>query len=214
MPLTDNNEPVSYRNTRANLERLLNNIIEHPERRTEIEAQMDTIFGQDKAIFVLDMSGFSRITQRLGITQFLLMIHQMHLIAKPCIFENHGLLIKAEADNLFCLFDTVLEAISAGRVLIQRLNAANTLLPTERDLFVSIGIGYGHFFNIDDEDIFGNEMNLTCKLGEDIAQRGQILLTAAAHAQVGAAVLSTPLIFEDDAISISGVTLSFYRLQN
>ena len=33
---------------------------------------------------------------------------------------------------------------------------------------------------IGEEDLFGNEMNLACKLGEDIAVRGQILLTPAA----------------------------------
>jgi hypothetical protein len=84
-----NNEPVAQHNSRANLRRLLDETIEYPERRSEVEKTIETIFSQDKAILVLDMSGFSRTTQRYGIVQFLLMIHQMQLIAEPCVIARN-----------------------------------------------------------------------------------------------------------------------------
>src|SRR5688572_27885090 len=108
---SNNNEPLAQRNSRENLERLLTSIIEHPQQRAEITQSIEEIFSQEKAIMVLDMSGFSRTTQRFGIVSFLLMIHQMQLIVKPCISEHGGLLIKAEGDNLFSLFDTVSDAV-------------------------------------------------------------------------------------------------------
>jgi class 3 adenylate cyclase len=209
-PTPDNNESVTTRNSRENMERLMTEMIEYPERRPALEKTLDTIFGQDKVIFVLDMSGFSRTTQRYGIGHFLLMIHQMQLIAKPCITENHGLLIKAEADNLYCLFDTVLDAIHAGQDIITRLNAANLLLPEDKDLYVSIGIGYGHLLNVEDKDLYGNEVNLTCKLGEDVAERGEVLLTTSAYAQLGTHTLP----IREEFISISGINLPYYRILN
>src|SRR5574337_1560093 len=109
-PVSDANEPVSRHNSRTNLERILSDMIEEPERRAELSRTVEEIFSQDKAVLVLDMSGFSRTTQRHGIVSFLLMIHQMQLIARPCVEAHRGLLVKADADNLFCLFDATADA--------------------------------------------------------------------------------------------------------
>src|SRR5512145_3028979 len=88
-------------NTRAKLEEYLNEMIESPERRREITTALEETFGQERAIMVLDMSGFSRTTQKDGIVPFLLMIHQMKLVVRPALGPNRGILIKEEADNLF-----------------------------------------------------------------------------------------------------------------
>jgi class 3 adenylate cyclase len=205
---SDNNEPVSQRNSRANLERLLNEIIDHPEDRLEITRTIEDIFGQEKVVMVLDMSGFSRTTQRLGIVSFLLMIHQMKLLAVPCIEAATGLVLKAEADNLFALFDTVDDAVRAGREIIQRLNAANMVLPEGRKLYVSIGIGYGNVLNIEDRDLWGDEVNLASKLGEDIGQIGEILLTAEARARMQ----DPDIALQEENISVSGLMLTYYQV--
>ncbi len=209
-PISDNNEPVSQHNSRANLERLLTEMIEEPERRTELTRMVEETFSQDKAVLVLDMSGFSRTTQRHGIVSFLLMIHEMQLIARPCVEAHRGLLLKADADNLFCLFDTVVEAVRASRDITDRLNSANPLLPEDRRLYVSVGIGFGDILNIGDEDLFGNEVNLASKLGEDVAERGEILLTAAAHAQLQEADITV----REEAVSISGLDVTYYKIQS
>lgn len=202
-------EPLAQRNSHATLERLLDALIEHPERRADIERDVESIFGEEKAILVLDMSGFSRTTQRLGITQFLLMIHQMRLIAQPCVTAHGGLVVKAEADNLFCLFDTVPDAVGAAQDITERLAAANLLLPEDKDLYVSIGIGYGYLLNIAHRELYGNEVNLASKLGEDVAERGQILLTATARQKLG----DTSLALREEWISISGLSLPYYSLK-
>ncbi|MBA3322059.1 MAG: adenylate/guanylate cyclase domain-containing protein [Pyrinomonadaceae bacterium] len=205
---SDNNEPVARHNSRANLERLLTQMIEQPERRAEISGQLETEFGQQKAVMVLDMSGFSRTTQRLGIASFLLMIHQMQLVARPCVEAHQGLLVKAEADNLLCLFDTVAQAVKASRNITRHLGVANLLLPDDQRLYVSIGIGFGTILNIEDEDIFGNEVNLAAKLGEDIARMGDILLTDAAREQLDGSEVS----IREESISISGIDLKYFAV--
>ena len=205
----DHHEPGAPPNTHANLQRLLSEIIEQPERREEITRSINEIFGQQKAIMVLDMSGFSRTTHRHGIVAFLLMIHQMQLIVRPCIEEHRGLVVKSEADNLFSLFDTVADAVGAAREITRRLNTVNVLLPEDRRLSASIGIGYGTVLNVENRDLFGDEVNLSSKLGEDIADKGVVLLTSAAHAQMQEGDIQT----REETLSISGISLTYHVVQ-
>ena len=205
----DNEKSTEQVNSRQALGQLLNDMISFPDRRGEIARNIEDTFGQCKAVLALDMSGFSRTTQQHGIISFLLMIHQMQLICMPCIEQCGGTVIKTDADNLFCLFDTVADAVKASQEIITRLNAVNMILPADRQLYVAFGIGYGKILNIGNEDIFGDEMNLACKLGEDIAERGEILLTPAAQAEVN----GSGMTLREGAISISGIHLNYYYVE-
>ncbi|WP_052129380.1 adenylate/guanylate cyclase domain-containing protein [Sphingomonas sp. 35-24ZXX] len=205
---TDDDTPLSLRNSHATLDRLLDDMIEAPDRIGELARTIEQVFCETRAIMVLDMSGFSRTTQRHGIAAFLLMVHQMKRLALPEIEDKAGLLVKAEADNLYCLFDRTDNAVRAARAIVRQLNAANLILPEDRRLYASIGIGYGPVLNIDDSDLFGDEMNLTCKLGEDIAQRSEILLTEGAHTTLTLKNVET----RPEQLSISGLALIYHRL--
>lgn len=209
-PISDNNEPVANRNSRANLERMLNEMLQQPERRAEIKTQIQEMFAQQKAVMCLDMSGFSRTTRALGIVEFLLMIHQMQLLAKPSIEGHKGLVVKAEGDNLFCLFDTVADAFETSRDIKRKLDSVNVILPEDRRMYVSIGIGYGEILNIEDKDLFGDEVNLSSKLGEDIGRMGDVLLTQTARDQLG----DTSAELREETISISGLTLTYFSAQD
>ncbi|MCI0659994.1 MAG: hypothetical protein L0220_02865 [Acidobacteria bacterium] len=118
-------------------------------------------------------------------------------------------MIKTDADNLFCLFDTVADAVKASREIITRLNAVNVVLPVDRQLYVAFGIGYGKILNISDEDLFGDEVNLASKLGEDIAEKGEVLLTSAARAELDGSGIAT----REGAISISGIHLRYFYIE-
>jgi class 3 adenylate cyclase len=194
-------------NTRARLDALLSRIIEEPERRGEIAAGIARDFTQRQAVLVLDMSGFSRTTQVHGVVAFLMMIHQMRLLATPAITGRNGRVIKAEADNLYCLFDQGAAAVAAAREIISRLATVNVLMPADRRLYASIGIGFGDILVLADEDLFGDEVNLASKLGEDVAQGGMVLLTEAARAELDPAIPST-----SERVSVSGLALVYHAL--
>lgn len=204
----DDDTPLSLRNSHATLDRLLDEMIETPGRIAELAQTIDEVFCETRAIMVLDMSGFSRTTQRHGIAAFLLMVHQMKRLAMPEIEDKGGLLVKAEADNLYCLFDTADDAVHAARAIVRQLNAANLILPEDRRLYASVGIGFGPVLNIDDQDLFGTEMNLACKLGEDIAERSEILLTDGAQATLTLKTVET----RPEQLIISGLTLSYHMV--
>ncbi|MBI2204645.1 MAG: adenylate/guanylate cyclase domain-containing protein [Candidatus Rokubacteria bacterium] len=189
-------------------DRLMQELIAHPEREADIERRIRELFGQDRAVMVLDMSGFSRTTRRLGIVSFLGMIHRMRGLAVPCVEAARGSVVKTDTDNLFCLFETVDDAVAASGEIIERLDAANTVLPEARRLYVSMGIGYGHVLNVDGHDLFGEEVNLASKLGEDIATMREVLLTAGAHAR-----LTTSVAVREECVSISGLALTYYRVE-
>lgn len=60
----------------------------------------------------------------------------------------------------------------------------NHPLPPNQRLRFSYGIGYGEVLNLE-HDLFGLEVNLASKLGEDLAEPGDVLLTPAAAAAAG-----------------------------
>jgi adenylate cyclase len=195
--------------SRPELESFLDELLERPYERAAIEQRIEATFVENRAVMALDMSGFSRTTQAHGIVSVLLMIHQMQRLARAPVEDNGGLLIKAEADNLFALFEVVDGAIRASREITRSLTAANLVLPRELQLYVAIGIGYGPILNVGDEDIWGGEVNLASKLGEDVAQLGDILLTPAARAHVSDEGLSV----DERTVDVSGLSLTYYAVR-
>ncbi|MBL1173939.1 adenylate/guanylate cyclase domain-containing protein [Pantanalinema sp. GBBB05] len=195
-------------NTRAELQRLLQERNEHPENVAEIDRQIHTNFDQDCAILVLDLSGFSRLTIRHGITHFLAMVHRMTTIATPIVQRHEGRVVKQEADNLFAVFVDVSSAVATAIAILQAFNAVNSGLPEDHDLHAGIGIGYGTTLVIGDEDLYGSEMNLASKLGEDLARSGEILLTEAAFTKLDTAAIDGERL----RFSVSGLDLLAYKV--
>jgi adenylate cyclase len=188
------------------LERLLERRNEHPERLAEIDREIWEAFGETHALWVLDMSGFSRLTLRYGITHFLAMIHRLHGIVRPIVARHDGRVVKTEADNVFAVFRSVAGALATATDVHAQLATANVFLPEDWDLHASIGIGFGEVLMLDD-DFYGNELNLASKLGEDVAEAGETLLTDAAHARLVDEGGATEVTFEIREIVVSKMTL-------
>ena len=196
------------RNSRERLDELLDAMLDRPEREAELTATIEGDFGETRAVLVLDMSGFSRCTQDNGIVCFLMMIREMKRLAVPAVHDARGLLVKAEADNLYCLFEDVDGAVAAAREILRRLGQANEGDPEHRHLGASIGIGFGPILNVDERDVFGHEVNLACKLGEDVADPDEILLTAGANERAQGFGMAT----ERSQASLSRVDFDYYKL--
>jgi len=196
--------------TRELFEQLVGEIADHPERRGELEQRILQIFSRRVAILALDMCGFSRTTRAYGIVAFLVMIHEMQQLCAPAVASRGGIHVKAEADNLFCLFDSVDSALAAALDIHARCAAANASRPPERALHAAIGIGFGDTLYIGEEDLHGDEMNIASKLGEDLAERGEVLLTASAYESLPAGSVNAAR----RSVSISGLTLDYFQVQH
>ncbi len=153
------------------------------ESRQEINQKIWKRYGEKKALLVIDMSGFTRISKQYGAVHYLSMILRMQLTAEPIIKSFNGHLLKFEADNCFALFDNPADAIQTATTLNFALDAENIITPNELDIQISCGVDYGNILLVDD-DLFGNPVNHASKLGEDIASSGEILVTKEAMESV------------------------------
>lgn len=194
---------------RATLRRLLALRNQTEGGHAAIDAAIEQAFVRDVAMLVLDMCGFSRITARHGVIHFLAMVQQMEQAARPAIAGNGGEVIKQEADNLFAVFSQPGQALEAALDILRALDAMNAVQPPEAALHASIGIGYGPTLVIAGKDLFGHEMNMACKLGEDIATAGEILLTTSAHQALAPGRYTFALL----QAQMGGMALTAHRLQ-
>jgi adenylate cyclase len=183
---------------RERLRQLLRERNQWPSRAAEIDALIRRTFERKAAVLALDMCGFSRLTASRGICFYLSMIVQMEEAAAPAVANNGGRVFKQEADNLFAVFATPADALEAALDVAVAFRAVNSVMPNERDIAGSIGIGYGDLLVIPGEgagegnglagaqDVYGEEMNLACRLGEDAATGTEILLSPSAFAALPA----------------------------
>ncbi len=165
-------------------------------------------FGRVRTIFVSDMTGFSRVTRKHGIVHFLALIHQMRRLGAPLIEAEGGTLVKSVADNLFATFGDPESAVRAGLAVHAAMAAWSEGRPEDDRLEVAVGIGHGRILDLDGEDCFGDQVNLAFKLGEDIAEGGETLVTGAVRSHLG----QHPWMLEQRARHISGLDLPYWAI--
>lgn len=170
-----------------------------PEHSEEIKAEIWRNYGANKAVLALDMSGFSSTVRREGIICYLAKIRQMQLLTQPLITQHQGDVIKYEADNLLAVFDDCQMALDAAIAINQACF----------DTGVSIGLDYGQILVIKEQDCYGDTVNVAFKLGEDIAQQNEILMTTNIKQRLSSTV-GVELL--EQHISISGLSFVAYQV--
>ena len=172
-----------------------------PTQKAVLEKEIWQQYGHDKAIFALDMSGFSLTVRRDGIVAYLAKIRKMQQLAIPLVNANQGEVVKCVADNLMAVFDDANCAVMAAIAIRQSCQ--------ELGQPVSIGLDYGRILLIQKQDCFGDAVNKAYKLGEDIARANEILITEQLQTQLPANV---PYTLTAEHISISGLDFTAYKV--
>ena len=173
------------------------------ERRS-IEQALWAGYGAEYAVFVLDMSGFSLLTRKYGIVHYLSMVRRMQLTTEPIVKSYGGSMIKYEADNCLAVFPDPLSAVNAAIAMQHAFAASNILTSDDLDIHISCGIDYGKLLIIGHEDCFGDPVNRASKIGEDLANAGEILITRDAMEMIPA---EANVQAREIAISISGISI-------
>lgn len=178
--------------------------------RHEIEAELWRDYGAERVVFVLDMAGFSLLTRKYGIIHYLSMVRRMQLTAEPIVETYGGTLVKFEADNCFATFPDTLSAIHAAIAMQLAFNASNLLTSDDFDVHISCGIDQGKILLVGNEDCFGDAVNRACKLGEDVAASGEILVTRDAVKSI-----TSELDFQlrEVNVSVSGLSIPAYAVE-
>lgn len=197
-----------------NFENLLRKRGTDPSGNPAVEQKIEDRYRGLRAVLVLDSSGFTRITQEHGIIHFLSLVVAMRDIAQP-LFERHGANMHwPEADNLYAVFPSAGQAVACAISLQQDVLKANTGRPQASRLNVCIGIGSGSLLCIGEENVYGDEMNVASKLGEDVAEPGEILMTQGAHGEAADVLKQHPeLETNPREIQVSGVTIPYFAIQ-
>jgi adenylate cyclase len=128
-----------------------------------------------------DTADFTLRTARDGVLHFL-MIFQRVVDATPAVLRPHGgRVVKVDGDSLLLDFPDVTAACRGTAALARLLRQTHARRPENERLQFSYGIGYGDVLRLEN-DLFGLEVNLASKVGEDLARPGEALLTPAAFA--------------------------------
>jgi len=179
------------------------------EVRQQIQDQVWEEYGVEETVLIIDMSGFSRLTQKRGIVHYLSMVRHMQLVTQPIIERFGGAVVKYEADNAFCRFPVVQKAIDASISINIAFDAMNMMTQDDLNIYISCGIDHGRFLLVDNSDFFGSVVNIASKLGEDIGSAGDVLVTKSAMA-----LLPDGVVFnsEEKSYEISGVNIEAQRI--
>lgn len=143
--------------------------------------------GREAAILVTDLSGFTKLTKRHGILHFLQVFRRCEQTCMPIVHDHRGTLMKHEADDLVCIFEGgPHDALGAAFSMLRACAKINASLDEDEHVNLCIGVEHGRLLRLDD-DAFGDPVNVAFKLGEDVAERGEVLIgpTAYAAAQNG-----------------------------
>lgn len=183
---------------------------EDDERRRAIETEITSTFTKRQAVIFTDMSGFSKITRDRGIVHFLGLIHRMKSLCLPHVKRHGGHLVKTIGDDLVLTFPSATEAVRAAtKMRIACQNDAEGHGSGEQ-IRLAMGVGYGDMLDLDGSDIYGDEVNRASKLGEDIAEPDEILLTRAA---ADALEDLKGYWLDERSARISGIAFDYYAVE-
>lgn len=196
--------------TEAEYEALIDRYIEaRGPDRDAVADEIERVFSVTTTILVLDLSGFSRLTARFGVIHYLAMVRRMRLLTNSLIGGHGGEVIKFEADNLFARFDRVDQAMQFAMDMLKGFGGMNVMTEDASDIHAAIGIAAGPVLLIEGRDAWGEAMNLASKLGEDLANPGEILVHEDAFQSS-----ARPDIYktEEVSLSVSGIRIKARRV--
>lgn len=147
-----------------------------PAQRAALDARTLAALARPLAILYTDTEDFTRSIVRHGILHFLMLFARALRTLRPLVVRHRGRLVKVEADSLLLAFPDVERACRAALAMSAALQRQNRGRQASERVRFSFGIGFGQVLDLG-SDLFGLEVNLASKLGEDRARPGEILLT-------------------------------------
>lgn len=159
------------------LEKLIEERVKPGADQKKLDQRIWDLFGETWAVMFTDLSGFSRKVAEFGIIHFLQVIFESQRLLVPCIDSHDGILLKLEGDSMLVIFRSVQKALDCGVAMQRLLKVYNEPKSEAERILLCVGIGHGPVLRIGDADVFGAEVNAASKLGEDVAEAGQILVT-------------------------------------
>jgi adenylate cyclase len=193
---------VSFLHQRARLK---------PARRDAHDVATQKSLFRPRAVVFTDTADFTTRTARDGILHFLMIFNRVVEAAKRPLRETRGRIVKVEGDSLLLDFPGPDDACRGVIALERLLRSTNAGHPPNERLQFSYGIGFGEILDLE-HDLFGLEVNLASKIGEDMARPGEALLTPAAAEAIGPVMRRRLLSYTTVRFGQNAYTITRLRL--
>jgi adenylate cyclase len=149
-----------------------------------LDAALEKAHVRELAVLMCDSSGFSRKTNEYGILQFLAVMTHCYDNLIPLCESRRGKVLSHDADNLLAVFERPADAVAAAVDMHRWLRGYNEERHDREQYNVCIGIHYGKVLRLKD-NVFGSVVNTAAKMGEDLAGKDEILVTAEVAKRAG-----------------------------
>src|ERR1700730_7672966 len=134
------------------------------------------------AVLAADVAGYSRLMGRDEEGTLAKLKSFRKALVDTAIAEHRGHIVKTTGDGMLVEFASAVDAARCA-ILIQRgMAEQNNGVPQELRIEFRIGIHVGDII-IDENDIFGDSVNIAARL-EEIAQSGGVCISDDAHRQI------------------------------
>ncbi|HOR93392.1 MAG TPA: adenylate/guanylate cyclase domain-containing protein [Spirochaetota bacterium] len=159
------------------LEKLIQKRLKPDVNKELIDKRIWDLFGEVWCVMFTDLAAFSRKVATYGIIHFLQTIYESQRLLVPIIEEYDGILLKTEGDSMLVIFRNIVKGLECCKTMHQVLYDYNNNKHEEDHIVLCVGLGFGTMLRIGDEDVYGAEVNAASKLGEDIAEAWEVLVT-------------------------------------
>ena len=144
------------------------------------------------AILAADVAGYSRLMGADEEGTLAKLKSFRKALVDPAIAEHRGHIVKTTGDGMLVEFASAVDAARCAAKMQRGMAGQNTDVPRDVRIEFRIGVHVGDII-IDDNDIFGDGVNIAARL-EGIAEPGGVCISDDAHRQVRGKV---DIVFDD-----------------
>jgi adenylate cyclase len=144
------------------------------------------------AVLAADVAGYSRLMGRNEEHTLAQLKAFRKTLVDPRIASNRGRIVKTTGDGMLVEFASAVDAARCAVEVQREMAQQNADVPAELRIEFRIGIHVGDII-IDDNDIFGDGVNIAARL-ESIAEPGGVCISDDAHRQIRGKI---DIAFED-----------------
>jgi len=134
------------------------------------------------AVLAVDVAGYSRLMGRNEERTLTQLKTFRKSLVDPGIATHRGRIVKTSGDGMLAEFASAVDAARCAVEVQQEMANQNASVPPELRIEFRIGIHVGDII-IDDNDIFGDGVNIAARL-EGIAEPGGVCISDDAHRQI------------------------------
>src|SRR5215468_2772992 len=129
------------------------------------------------AVLAADVAGYSRLTGMDEEGTHARLKEHLRVLVDPKVGEHQGRIVKNTGDGMLAEFGSVVDALRCGLDIQRGMAERNAETPQDACIEFRIGINVGDVILDDENDIFGDGVNVAVRL-ENLAEPGGICVSA------------------------------------